>query len=83
MLDIFMVAGEISGDLLGSSILESLMKKRKELEIVGIGGPHMRAQALFPTIPMEELQVMGFIDVIKHLPRLIKIFRSTVKTILD
>ncbi len=80
--DLFMVAGEVSGDILGGSILASLMKDRKDLDVVGIGGPQMRAEGLFPTIPMEELQVMGFIDVIKHLPRLYKIFRSTVKTIL-
>lgn len=82
MLDVFMVAGEVSGDILGGTILESLLKQRKDLDIAGIGGPQMRAHGLFPTIPMEELQVMGFIDVIKHLPRLIKIFRSTVQTIL-
>ncbi len=82
MPDIFMIAGEVSGDLLGSTLLQSLLKQRKDLDIAGIGGPQMRAHGLFPTIPMEELQVMGFIDVIKHLPRLIKIFRSTVKTIL-
>jgi lipid-A-disaccharide synthase len=80
--DIFMVAGEVSGDNLGGLILEALLKNRKDLDVAGIGGPQMRAHGLFPTIPMEELQVMGFIDVIKHLPRLIKIFRSTVETIL-
>ncbi len=80
--DLFMVAGEVSGDILGGSILESLLKDRKDLDVVGIGGKQMRAHGLFPTIPMEELQVMGFIDVFKHLPRLFKIFRSTVQTIL-
>ncbi len=80
--DLFMVAGEVSGDILGSSILESLLKDRKDLDVVGIGGKEMRAHGLFPTIPMEELQVMGFIDVLKHFPRLYKIFRSTVQTIL-
>lgn len=83
MVDIFMVAGEASGDLLGGTILESLLNKHKNLDIVGIGGPQMRAHGLFPTIPMEELQVMGFVDVLKHLPRLTKIFRSTVQTILE
>lgn len=77
-----MVAGEVSGDMLGGSILASLMKDQIDLDVVGIGGPQMRAQGLFPTVPMEELQIMGFIDVIKHLPRLYKIFRSTIKTIL-
>jgi lipid-A-disaccharide synthase len=82
MIDIFMVAGEVSGDILGGSILESLLRNRKDLDVAGIGGPQMRAHGLFPTIPMEQLQVMGFVDVIQELPHLIKIFRSTVKTIL-
>src|SRR3990167_4995403 len=81
--DIFMVAGEVSGDKLGGTLVESILKKQKDLELIGIGGPEMRAHGLFPIIPMEELQVMGFIDVIKHLPRLFKIFRRTVQTILD
>lgn len=81
--DIFMVAGEVSGDKLGGTLVETLLKKRKDLDIIGIGGPEMRAHGLFPIIPMEELQVMGFFDVIQHLPRLFKIFRRTVQTILD
>lgn len=81
--DIFMIAGETSGDQLGGSILEALLAQQKNLDVIGIGGPCMRAQGLFPTTPMEELQVMGFIDVLRHLPRLIKIFRKTVRTILD
>ncbi len=80
--DIFMTAGEISGDRLGGSILEAMIEQQKNLEVVGIGGPQMRAQGLFPTLPMEELQVMGFIDVIRHLPHLIKTFRRTMQTIL-
>jgi lipid-A-disaccharide synthase len=82
MVDIFMVAGELSGDEIGGSIIQSLLRQRNDLDIAGIGGPQMRAHGLFPTHCMEELQVMGFVDVIKHLPLLIKTFRSTVKTIL-
>ncbi len=79
MTDLFMVAGEVSGDRLGATILSDL----QGFDVVGIGGKEMRSHGLFPTTFMEELQVMGFIDVIKHLPRLIKIFRKTVRTILD
>jgi len=80
--DIFMVAGEMSGDLLGSHLIEGLLAKRNDLDIVGIGGPKMRAQGLYPTTPLEELQVMGFIDVVKHLPHLYKVFKTTLNTIL-
>ena len=77
-----MIAGESSGDLLGSLILESLFHERKDLDIIGIGGPLMRAHGLYPVIPMEELQVMGFVDIAKNLPHLIKIFQKTLNTIL-
>lgn len=80
--DVFMIAGEASGDQLGGSILEALSMQKKDLDIVGIGGPLMRAHGLFPTSLMEELQVMGFMDVLFNLPRLKKIFQSTVETIL-
>jgi lipid-A-disaccharide synthase len=81
--DLFMIAGETSGDQLGGSILEALMKKRKDLNVAGIGGPLMRSQGLFPLFPMEELQVMGFMDVIRHIPRILKILRRTTQAIVD
>lgn len=78
MTDLFIVAGEASGDQLGDELMRSL----PPLQIAGIGGPKMRSRGMEIIYPMEELQVMGFIDVALALPRLLARFRQTVDAIL-
>lgn len=82
MTDIFMIAGEASGDQLGEELLKSLYKKQPSLKVTGVGGPKMRSTGMEITDPMEELQVMGFIDVVFALPRLLRFFKRTVDAIL-
>jgi len=78
MVDLFIIAGESSGDQLGEGLLRALPK----LKILGIGGPKMRSTGMETIFPMEDLQVMGFIDVLFALPHLIKCFNKTVDAIL-
>lgn len=80
--DLFVFAGEKSGDLHGEKLLESLKKLAPHLTITGVGGPKMRAQGMECVLPMEEFQVMGFIDVFLTLPKLIRHFYFIAKTIL-
>lgn len=82
MTDIFIIAGEASGDQLGEGLLEALYKQKPNLEILGIGGPKMRTIGLEICFPMEELQVMGFVDVALAFPKLLRYFRKTVQAIL-
>jgi lipid-A-disaccharide synthase len=79
---IFIVAGEASGDQLGEELLKELYRLNPDLKVKGVGGPKMRAVGMETVYPMEELQVMGFIDVLLALPHLWKCFRKTVKAIL-
>lgn len=74
----FIFAGESSGDLHGSHLMQAL-----SAHFVGVGGPAMRAQGLECILKMEEFQVMGFSDVIKSLPKLWKHFRFVRDAILD
>jgi len=83
MTKIGIVAGEASGDLLGSHLIEALQQKCPDIEFVGIAGPKMMrlgAQSLFP---IERLSVRGYIEVIKHLWGLLKLRRSLLKYFLD
>jgi lipid-A-disaccharide synthase len=82
MTDLFIIAGEVSGDQLGEGLLQALYKKNPALKIIGVGGPKMRAAGMEVIYPMEDLQVMGFVDVLFALPRLIKKFYKTVDAIL-
>lgn len=76
MTHYFIFAGEASGDLHGSRLIQSLQEETKSSakSICGVGGPRMRQAGLECLIPMEEFQVMGFSDVLLSLPRLWKLF---------
>jgi len=81
--DLFVFAGEKSGDLHGEKLLQALYAKHPHLKIVGVGGPKMRSVGMQCVLPMEEFQVMGFIDVFFALPKLIRQFHFVVDKILQ
>lgn len=79
---IVLVVGEASGDLLGSALIEELNQRFSEVEFVGIGGPLMIAQGFDAWYRMSELSVMGYVEVIKKLPKLICIRSSLIRRVL-
>ena len=83
MLRIGIVAGEASGDLLGSHLIEALKKKRADIEFVGIAGPKMLRQGATSLFPIESLSVRGYIEVLKHLWGLLKLRRQLLNHFLD
>ena len=70
------LAGEASGDLLGSRVLAALRARFPGLLVEGIGGPLMEAQGLHSMFPMERLSVMGLVEPLKRLPELLRIRRA-------
>lgn len=72
--DIFVFAGEPSGDIHGAKILQALNQHYPQLNIVGVCGPLMRKCRVDCFKKMEHFQVMGFSAVIKALPKLIYSF---------
>jgi lipid-A-disaccharide synthase len=68
---IFILAGEPSGDMLGARLMQALRAQGGDrLEFCGIGGPRMTGQGLASLFPMQELSVIGFTEILPHLPRL-------------
>lgn len=78
----FLFAGETSGDLHGSSLMQALRAKQSNSILCGVGGPRMRQAGLECFLQMESFQVMGFSDVIKSLPQLWKLFHEVRDFIL-
>ncbi len=79
----FFSAYEASGDRLGAAIITALREYFPEARFVGAAGPLMRAAGCEALLPQEELAIMGFVDVIKHLPKLLKARRFLVKQALS
>jgi len=72
---IAVVAGEASGDLLGSGLVRELRLRFPEAEFAGVGGEHLRAAGLQTWHDCSELAVMGLAEVLRHLPRLLMLRR--------
>lgn len=65
---LFIAAGEPSGDLHGAGLARALRARFPGARLLGLGGSRMAAEGVELLAGVEELAVMGFVEVIKHLP---------------
>jgi lipid-A-disaccharide synthase len=73
---LLVVAGEDSGDLHGAELLRELKARQPDLRIIGVGGPRMTPYLDRKMADVKDLAVVGFFEVIKHLPRLQRLFKQ-------
>lgn len=78
-----LVAGESSGDLLGADLIRGLKARYPNARFVGIGGSNMQAEGLQSWFAMEQLSVMGLFEVLKHLPKLLRLRKQLIQKLLD
>ena len=74
-MNIVIVAGEASGDLLGGKLVQSLLQLNNNVEISGIGGNTMRNAGMTTLFDISETSVVGIVEVIKHYPKLSRILK--------
>ena len=79
---IALVAGEASGDLLGAHLLAALKERIPRLEAFGIGGPKMQSTGMQSWYPMEWFAVRGYVEVIRSLPKLLRVRRELMRRLL-
>lgn len=77
-LRIALVAGEASGDRLGAGLIEALERRAPGSRYFGIAGPAMAAAGCEVWHDVEELSVMGLAEVLRHLPRLLRLRRNLI-----
>ena len=83
-MKIFIIAGEDSGDKLGSAIIDGLEEvSGTPTKFVGIGGSGMISRGLYPIFPMSELSVMGLVEITFQYKNLKKRLNQTISSILD
>jgi lipid-A-disaccharide synthase len=78
-LKIFIIAGEVSGDVLGAGV----MREMPDAEFIGIGGENMKAVGLRPIFPISDLAVMGIFEVLAHARTLTGRIDQTARAIAE
>jgi len=82
MSKIMISVGEASGDLHGASVARALKAIQPDIEIFGMGGQGMRAAGVDIVYDIAELGVIGFVEIIKNLPKLFRL-RDTLGELMD
>lgn len=82
-LRIALVAGEASGDILGSGLMRALKARHSAVEFIGVGGPRMEAEGMSSAFPMERLSVMGLVEVLGRLRELLRRRKELIQTLIQ
>ena len=81
-LRIGIVAGEVSGDTLGAGLIRELRARHPDAIFEGIAGPQMVSEGCSALFDMDELSVMGLVEVLGRLPRILTIRKQIVRHFL-
>jgi lipid-A-disaccharide synthase len=79
-LRVGLVAGEASGDTLGADLISAMLKVAPDAQFFGVAGPKMQTAGCEVWEPAESLAVMGLFEIVRHLPRLLRL-RARARTL--
>lgn len=83
MVEVVIVAGETSGDILAAHLVDELRVTRPDLTFSGVCGPKMRAAGVEPWFDSEALAVRGYVEVLGALPRIFRLKRELLQRIAE
>ncbi len=82
-LNLFLIAGEMSGDRLGSALMDGLHQETNGMvHFSGVGGPMMASSGMDSLFEMSDLSVMGLFEILPKIPMLLSRVNQTVNSIL-
>jgi lipid-A-disaccharide synthase len=82
-VDIFLVAGEASGDRLGAALVRALRDRSSgRLRVAGVGGSEMAAEGVASLFYIDDLSIIGFSAVPRKLPRILRLMHAIAKEVV-
>lgn len=85
-MKLYFIAGESSGDFIGASLIKSLKEANQDdrnIGFYGVGGPMMQEAGIKSLFPIDQINLMGFLEVLPHLLTISKLIEKTVEDILS
>lgn len=76
-------AGEASGDLYASLVVEEMRRQTPEAEFFGCTGPRLRAAGVRTVVDAASLAVVGLVEVVLHIPRIYREYRKLLASARD
>lgn len=80
---IFIIAGEASGDIIGSRLMDALKNEMPYIEFHGVGGAQMGVKGLKSIVPIEHLSLMGFMEIVPHIFQIRRYIKHVVKRVIE
>ena len=78
---LMIITGEVSGDLIGASLIRELKSLKPELKITGIGGDRMQSAGMELVYHTDQMAFLGFVEVVKHLPFIKQVQKNLIEII--
>ena len=79
---VYLIAGEPSGDMLGARLMRALKELHPDIKFAGVGGDNMEKEGLTSLFDITDLAVMGLVEVIPSIPKILKRIKETVNSII-
>ena len=81
-LDVFVIAGEASGDVLGAGLMHALARQHGAVSFRGVGGGRMAGAGLASLYPMQDIMAIGIAPILGKLPTILRRLRETVDAVV-